>query len=1012
MKKKVFYLLLTISQISLIAVSQTTDQQNMLSQKLTRICRNYVSFGEVTIDSIRINEKKKEILIYANTTLSYLPFTEKTVKEIETSASEILFDKQKNFKINIITDGQNIRDLVPNFYRESFKKDNSKIFTNKTSNIPLRSNISSPITAYTNGLTNRHIALWQSHGWYYEQKLARWEWQRARLMQTVEDLYTQSYVLPYLVPMLENAGANVLLPRERDIQRHEIIVDNDYNRDKSIYKEINGTDSWIVGSSVGFAYKKETYLDGENPFRSGSWKQTKTIKKGKESLCEWIPDIPEKGKYGVYISYQTVENSTDDALYTVYHLGGKTEFKVNQTMGGGTWIFLGYFSFDKGLNQRYKVTLTNKSNKSGRIVTADAVKIGGGMGNIARLPHPDGLVTENVKSSESQQNSSVKSVPKIDYKPETSSYPRYTEGARYWLQWAGVPDSIYSFSKGKNDYTDDYQSRGLWVNYIAGGSSALPKKEGLNIPIDLAFAFHTDAGTTDSDSIVGTLGICMTHFNDEKFENGKSRWVSRDMTEIIMNEIVKDIRSDYEPQWSRRHIWNRSYSEARIPNVPTMLLELLSHQNLADMRYGLDPRFQFTVSRSIYKGMLKFVSSQYGYDYVVQPLPVKSFSADFSGDTEVELKWQPTEDYAEPTAKAEKYIVYTRIGDMDFDNGVLVNSNHTKLKIEKDKIYSFKITAINKGGESFPSEILSVYRQSEEKDCVLIINGFERLSAPASFASTDSIAGFLDIVDHGVPEKVQYNYVGSQYEYRRQKPWVDDDAPGFGGSNGNYETTVVAGNTFDYPYLHGKSIAKAGYSFISTSSQAICNGQVSMDKYKLTDLILGKQKQTRIGRGVKPAEFKTFPTELQDKITAYCKQGGNIFVSGAYVASDLWDSENPQASDLKFASDILKYKWRTGRAAVTGGVKGVVSPFSLIGGETSFYTTLNSDFYAVESPDAIEPAQEDSFTIARYSENNLSAGIVYKGDYKTCILGFPFETIKDENYRDELMKNLLKFMSE
>ncbi len=1012
MKKKVFYLLLTISQISLIAVSQTTDQQNMLSQKLTRIYRNYVSSGEITIDSIKINEKKKEILIYANTTLSYLPFTEKTVKEIETSASEILSDKQKNFKINIITDGQNIRDLVPNFYRESFKKDNSKIFANKTSNIPLISNISSPITAYTNGLTNRHIALWQSHGWYYEQKLVRWEWQRARLMQTVEDLYTQSYVLPYLVPMLENAGANVLLPRERDIQRHEIIVDNDYNRDKSIYKEINGTDSWIVGSSVGFAYKKETYLDGENPFRSGSWKQTKTIKKGKESLCEWIPDIPEKGKYGVYISYQTVENSTDDALYTVYHLGGKTEFKINQTMGGGTWIFLGYFSFDKGLNQSYKVTLTNKSNKSGRIVTADAVKIGGGMGNIARLPHPDGLVTENVKSSESQQNSSVKSVPKIDYKPETSNYPRSTEGARYWLQWAGVPDSIYSFSKGKNDYTDDYQSRGLWVNYIAGGSSVSPKKEGLNIPIDLAFAFHTDAGTTDNDSIVGTLGICMTHFNDEKFENGKSRWVSRDMTEIIMNEIVKDIRSDYEPQWSRRHIWNRSYSEARIPNVPTMLLELLSHQNLADMRYGLDPRFQFTVSRSIYKGMLKFVSSQYGYDYVVQPLPVKSFSADFSGNTEVELKWQPTEDHAEPTAKAEKYIVYTRSGDMDFDNGVLVNSNHTKLKIEKDKIYSFKITAVNKGGESFPSEILSVYRQSEEKGCVLIINGFERLSAPASFASTDSIAGFLDIVDHGVPDKVQYNYVGSQYEYRRQKPWVDDDAPGFGGSNGNYEATVVAGNTFDYPYLHGKSIAKAGYSFISTSSQAICNGQVSMNKYKLTDLILGKQKQTRIGRGVKPAEFKTFPRELQDKITAYCKQGGNIFVSGAYVASDLWDSENPQASDLKFASDILKYKWRTGRAAVTGGVKGVVSPFSLIGGETSFYTTLNSDFYAVESPDAIEPAQEDSFTIARYSENNLSAGIAYKGDYKTCIFGFPFETIKDENYRDELMKNLLKFMSE
>ena len=105
------------------------------------------------------------------------------------------------------------------------------------------------------GLQNHHLAIWQSHGWYYEQKLARWEWQRARIFQTVEDLYTQSYVLPYLVPMLENAGANVLLPRERDIQRHEIIVDNDRNKDKSIYKEINGKDSWkmCIRDRVGIA---------------------------------------------------------------------------------------------------------------------------------------------------------------------------------------------------------------------------------------------------------------------------------------------------------------------------------------------------------------------------------------------------------------------------------------------------------------------------------------------------------------------------------------------------------------------------------------------------------------------------------------------------------------------------------------------------------------------------------------------------------------------------------------
>ena len=66
---------------------------------------------------------------------------------------------------------------------------------------------------FSGSLDGRNIALWQSHGWYFEQKLDRWEWQRARIFQTVEDLYPQSYVLPFLIPMLENAGAYVMTPR-------------------------------------------------------------------------------------------------------------------------------------------------------------------------------------------------------------------------------------------------------------------------------------------------------------------------------------------------------------------------------------------------------------------------------------------------------------------------------------------------------------------------------------------------------------------------------------------------------------------------------------------------------------------------------------------------------------------------------------------------------------------------------------------------------------------------------
>jgi hypothetical protein len=1009
-KRRAFFFLAVSMILSPVFSQEIANEQlkKNLNSCLSNIYKEtLLRPGRVTVDSIATNTRKKTIELYTNLSLSFLPMRENTVSLIYDSIRFYLPQEQQHYRLNVFSDGQEISELVPNIYRKNIPKNKDRIIAHRVKT-PLTTKLSAPVKTFDKGLTNNHIALWHSHGYYYEQKLGRWEWQRARIFQTVEDLYTQSYVVPFLVPMLENAGANVLLPRERDYNTHEIIVDNNGSSPNSLYTETNGKQHWLPADSAGFANSKTQYLDGENPFKMGSARKVKTISRGNESLAVWTPDIPEKGTYGVYVSYQTVKNSTDDALYSVYHAGGRTDFLVNQQMGGGTWIFLGYFTFDKGSD--HKITLSNRSKHAGRIVTADAVKIGGGMGNIARLPHPEGYEKDNVKSSENIVAQEI-TLPKIQFTPEISGYPRYAEGARYWLQWAGLPDSIYNRSESKNDYTDDYQCRGHWVNYLAGGSSVLPKADGLHIPIDLAFAFHSDAGTLWGDTIVGTLGIYMTHYNNEKFENGRSRWASRDLTELIMEEIVSDIHREFEPDWTRRHMWNRSYHEARVPNVPTMLLELLSHQNFADMRYGLDPAFRFTVSRAIYKGMLKFVASQYNRAYVVQPLPVKDFSAIFSGDTEVELKWQPTPDPAEPSAMPTKYIVYTRIDDGGFDNGMPVTQNDCKIKIEKDKIYSFKITAVNDGGESFPSEILSVCRKSDEKGITLIVNGFTRISGPFSFTTRDSIAGFVGRIDNGVPYLSEHQFIGHMHEYRRAIPWMDDDAAGFGDSDANYETTEIAGNTFDYPFLHGQAFAAAGQSFVSCAASAVENGSVHLSDYKMVDWILGKQREWSVARGAMPPKFKTFSKTQQKQIADYCQNGGNILVSGAFVGTDLWDNPYADKADRTWAQNTLKYQWRNNYGAVTGRIKAVASPFPSIEGNYEYFNELNSESYVVENPDAIEPADENAFTVFRYSENNLSAGIVYKGKkYSTCILGFPLESVKRQDKRNELVDGILTAM--
>jgi len=984
-----------------VTVFSQRNYEKIIGDSLTKIAAKYASVGRITVLAIQTNVGENTLTINASDALSYIPFRPDNVERIYSMISNVTNQAYPDFKVICITDRKKIEDLIPNYYLKG-EKDKTRIFETKQNDKPFVLNLSKPYQA-SNGLYNKHVAVWQSHGLFYNQSQQKWVFQRSKLFQTVEDLFTQSFVLPFVVPMLENAGANVFLPRERDTQRHEVVIDNDDAESVHRYREYSDKKKWFE-ESPGFGSVKDVYFQGENPFLLGSYRTVDAVDDTDDlSYAEWVPNMPQEGMYAVYVSYKTLKNSVPDARYTVFHLGGKTDLRVNQTMGGGTWIYLGHFKFAKGKHQSCKVILSNYSSFKKKQITADAVKIGGGMGNIARHPFVEESNTKTVDTTQ------IKKLKLIE--PKTSTYPRYTEGARYWLQWAGVPDSVYSRTKGRNDYSDDFQSRGFWVNYLAGGSSVLPNQQGLNIPIDMAFAFHTDAGASSRDSLIGTLGICSVNATSgsQTFANGVSRWASRDLTDIIQTQITDDLRKTHAPEWVRRGLWNKSYSESRTPEVPTMLLELLSHQNFADMRYGLDPRFKFTVSRAIYKGILRFI---YGHSegYVVQPLPVSNFHLKFLTKTKLQLSWKAVIDSIEPTAQPTKYILYTRMDDNGFNNGQIVNDTKMIIDIQPGKLYSFKIAALNDGGESFPSEVLSAYRSTTNKSEVLIINGFDRLSAPVSFTKSNNTAGFDFDSDAGVPYLSDYSFIGKQFEFNRSKQWRSDDEPGFGGSFSNFEDKLIVGNTFDYPFVHGKSIKAAGYSFVSTSLQSVLQNEVELKNYHAVDLILGKQKKSLLGNGKKGYEFKTFPLALQQRLKTYLDNDGNLLVTGAYIGSDMAVNGFVPVEEKFFVEGTLKYRFKTANASFSNKVTVVPSPFLQFGrAEFTYFNQPNDTCIYVESVDAIEPAGNGAVTIARYKGTGNSAAVAYFGKYKCCSFGFPFETIESEKERNKLMNSILNF---
>ena len=986
MKKFVLFALfafLAFAQPVAAKPTVTARQRAELAKLLTRI-------GEREVNKLRVKVKnvecsRKEVRVYTSIEMSYYPFREDNVEAIYDSIRLLLGGEFRKAEIRVITDRHEIKDLIPLYFRTTEpkkKKDRPVLYTNPSER-PLLKRLSA-VSRPTQGLADRHIALWQSHGRYFDQKRNTWRWQRVRLWETCEDLYTQSYVLPYLVPMLENAGACVLLPRERDTQLHEMIADND---EEQTYTE---TGVWESGS-VGFAHLHEVYRTGDNPFRHGSTRMTRSSNE-ETATASWSVTIPEKGEYAVYVSYASTPSSADDARYMVHHAGGESLFAVNQTMGGSTWVFLGKFLFEEGEQQI--VTLSNASHRAGRMISADAVKVGGGWGNIMRKTDPS--LRDKKKGKQ------------VEYLEETSGYPRFCEGSRYWLQWAGFGEDVYAPKNHLDDYKEDYMSRAHWVNALMGGSCRLPDSVGLRIPIDMAFAFHSDAGVRDGDEIVGTLGIFYTRENKGRFVGGADRYRSRDLTDIVQTQIVEDIRRAYEPEWKRRGLWNRAYYEARIPGTPTMLLELLSHQNFADMRYGHDPRFKFFVSRAVYKGILRYLSSQYKTPYVVQPLPVESFACRIQNNSSVVLGWTPVIDTLEPTAKPQSYIVYTRKGNGGFDNGCPAKEARFTTDQEPGVVYSYKVTAVNAGGESFPSEILTAYIHPESRGEVLIVNGFNRVSAPYS-ERRDSLAGFYRSVDEGVPDRYDINFVGEQMIYDLSMARCENDSKALGACRYDAETDVIGGNSFDYPFVHGQSLAKAGYSFSSASVGAVEEGSVRLADYRVVDLILGKQRSYRAGRGLQGYEFEAFPDNLQSQLRDLATAGGGLFVSGCYVASDLYEAPEATNEDRQFAEEILRVKLASKPARHNGRIRVTSNLRAFSRGEYYFRTVADRAHYGVMRSDALQPA-DGAQAVMRYSDTGAAAAVASTAGNRTLVVAFPFESLTDASARDRMMRDAMRFL--
>ena len=270
---------------------------------------------------------------------------------------------------------------------------------------------------------------------------------------------------------------------------------------------------------------------------------------------------------------------------------------------------------------------------------------------------------------------------------------------------------------------------------------------------------------------------------------------------------------------------------------------------------------------------------------------------------------------------------------------------------------------------------------------------FYRLSSPA-IIDNETEQGFNLEADPGVSYGITAGWNGRQSNFdKTQFGKEGTSALGFGGDE--LVGQFIAGNSFDYVRTHAEAIATSGkYNIVSCSSKAIENGYVKLEKYALVDLALGLEKND----GHSLYYYKALRPAMQFQIANYLIRGGRLFANGAYLATDMTGS-NEQEWLAKFLK-ISAAGSNQNNYDVT--ISGLNSRFDI-------YRTMNEEHYGAYSPDVLQPVGS-AFSVMTYADNT-SAAVAYKGtDFRTFVMAFPFECIKNIDVRNRIMRGILAYL--
>ena len=639
----------------------------------------------------------------------------------------------------------------------------------------------------------------------------------------------------------------------------------------------------------------EFFTSSMNGYSGGEYRYAESAPSA-STTATWTPSLPEPGWYPVWVWYRHSANRPVDARYQIHHSGGVTAVNISQEVHGMTWRYLGEYYFETGTGGH--VTLTNESSDPGQAVIADAVRFGGGMGS-------------------------------IDRGGGVSREPRWEEASRYYAEFQGYP---------VDSSTNDVIVRPLYAEWEKSGGD--PDEDGVFV------SWHTNCCNKS-----GTLSF---------IHSFKPTSGSGALRAHIHNELIQDLRGAWNPEWQDRGQLTADFGEVReLSTMPGVLLEVAYHdtESPGDADDLKDPRFRQIAARAVYQGIVKFFAAKDGDPIHLLPEPPTHLIVRNSASGQVTLSWRPPASGGVAGDAAAGYKVYQSSNGRGFDNGVLTSDTHLTVNgLQPGALYFFRVTALNEGGESFPTPVVALRTPQSGNDIpFLIVGGFNRLDSQAMITQEES--------SRGTTKRMFLERM----------------------------------NRFDYVIEHAQALHACGFSFDGALNEAVEDGDIAIEKYPALDWFVGEDATVE----------KALSSTERALLAAFLDGDGGLLISGSEIGYQL--ARPNGGEDPAFYNQYLKAEY-VGNDASTYNFSDVEG--DIFNGISGSFDDSTQGYYEVDSPDRLSSSGGSRVVLNYNGGTNDGAALAYEGNYRLVYFGFPLETVVDPTTRNALICKGAEFLTE